>query len=107
MTIEEFGGLFASLDIPSRYGHFKNAKAVPYIVYMVIEKNAIYADGIVVYSEPWIELRLYTEARDWSAEAEIERMLTDAGIAYEINDREYDEKEGIHTMSYSFQLEEE
>ncbi len=107
MTVEDFGGLIAALDIPSRYGHFKNAKAVPYIVYTVIEKNAVYADGIVVYSEPWIELLLCTESRDTAAEAEIERMLTDAGIAFEVYDMAYDEKEGIHITSYSFQLEEE
>lgn len=105
MTLEEFGVMIASLNIPAIFGPYKNAQVTPYISYYAIEKNVIYADGRVIYGEDWIELRLVTESRDLSLERAVEQLLSDNGIAYDYPDFEFDQKQRIHIASYNFMLQ--
>ncbi len=105
MTLEEFSALIGAIDIEAVYGYFKDAQAAPYVTYAATEKNCIYADGRCIYSEDWIVLRLVSQARDTEAEALIEQMLTDNGLAYGDPELDFDEKQGIHTTIYYFQLE--
>lgn len=104
MTIDEFGDLIATLTIPSRYGYYKDAQAVPYIAYTATEKNVIHADGVVVYSEPWIELQLYTQSRDLTAEDDVEKLLTYNGIAFDAPELEIGETQNIHIATYNFPI---
>lgn len=104
MTLETFGELIASLEIPAVYGYYKNERATPYIAYVAVEKNVIHADGVVVYSEPWIQLQLITQTRDLTAEVSVEELLTENGIAFDVPDLDFDEKQGIHIATYNFPL---
>ena len=105
MTLEEFGTLIGTIGIEAVYGYYKESQAAPYITYAATEKNCIYANSRCIYSEDWIVLRLVSQARDTEAEALIEQMLTDNGLAYGDPEFEFDEKQGIHTTIYYFQLE--
>lgn len=105
MTLEEFGALIGTIGIEAVYGYYKEAQAAPYITYAATEKNCIYADGRCIYSEDWIVLRLVSQARDTASEALIEQTLTDSGLAYGDPELDFDEKQGIHTTIYYFQLE--
>ncbi|MBO5921723.1 MAG: hypothetical protein J6S92_06840 [Oscillospiraceae bacterium] len=104
MTLEDFGDLISTLDIPAVYGYYKSETAPAYITYIVTDKNVIHADGIVIYSEEWIELKLVTKMRDLDAESSIEELLTENQISFYDPDFEFNEKEGIHTATYYFQL---
>lgn len=104
MTLAEFSALISTLKIPARYGYFKESQAVPYIAYTATEKNTIHADGVAVYSEPWIELNLYTKSRDLTTEASVEGLLTSNGIAFDVPDLYFDEIQNIHTATYNFPL---
>lgn len=104
MTLAEFSALISTLKIPARYGYFKESQAVPYIAYTATEKNTIHADGVVVYSEPYIELNIYTKARDLTTEASVESLLTDNGIAFDVPVLNFDEEQGIHIATYNFSL---
>lgn len=105
MTLEEFGTLIGTIGIEAVYGYYKEAQAAPYITYAATEKNCIYADGRCIYAENWIVLRLVSQARDTASEALIEQTLTDNGLAYGDPELDFDEKQGIHTTIYYFQLE--
>lgn len=106
MTLAEFGAaIAASLNIPAYYGPLQDSTAVPYISYTAAEHNVIHADGIVVYSEEWIELRLVTKARDIVQEKLVENFLTSNGIAFYDPDFQFDEKQHIHTVYYTFMIE--
>lgn len=105
MTLEEFGTLISTLDIRAVYGPYQDAEAVPYITYNAVEKNVIHADGRVIYGEDWIELRLVTRSRDLTTEQQIEKLLTDNGIAFDYPDFYFDEKERIHTAAYNFMIQ--
>lgn len=104
MTFEHFRELIAELGIPVRYGYFKKAQAVPYIAYTATENNTFHADGVVVYSEPGVELNLYTKDRDFTAESTVEQFLTTNGIAFDVPDLFFDEDQNIHTATYNFSL---
>lgn len=104
MTLEEFGELISTLEIPAVYGYYKSETAPAYITYIATEKNTIHADGIVVYSEEWIVLKLVTKVRDLDAENAVETLLNENQIPFYDPDFEFDEKQGIHTATYYFQL---
>ena len=105
MTLEEFGELIGAIGIPAVLGYYKNAQATPYIAYAATEKNCIYADGRCIYAEEWIALLFVSQARDTASEALIENLLTENGLAFGDPELDYDEKQGIHTVTYYFQLE--
>lgn len=105
MTLAEFGTALETLSIPAYYGPLFDSQAVPYISYTANDRNTIHADGIVIYSEEWIELRLVTKERDTVWEALIEHLLTENGIAFYDPDLTFDEKQHIHIVSYTFMLE--
>ncbi len=105
MTLHEFyTAISSSLNIPSVYGPYKSNQSAPYISYEATEKNCIYADGVTVYSEDWIELRLVTKSRDIVQEKLVENFLTSNGISFSVPDFEYDETQHIHTAIYNFMI---
>lgn len=106
MTLEAFGAAIANLPLQAIYGPYQDAQSVPYISYTAYERNVIHADGIVIYGEDWIELRLVTRSRDLTLEKLVENVLTSNGISFDDPDYYFDEKQKIHTASYSFLLQE-
>lgn len=104
MTLSDFGTLIAELNIPAIYGPYQNAKSVPYISYTSQDRNVIHADGIVIYGEEWIMLKLVTKSRDLTKEATVESFLTENGIPYDDPDYYFDESQKIHITTYYFLL---
>lgn len=104
MTLSDFGTLIAELSIPSVYGPYQNAKSVPYISYTAQDRNVVHADGIVIYGEEWIMLKLVTRSRDLTKEATVESFLTENGIPYDDPDYYFDESQKIHITTYYFLL---
>jgi hypothetical protein len=105
MTLEAFYAAISSLGMPAVYGAYKDEQAAPYISYQAFRRNCIHADGIVIYGEDWIDLRLVTAKRDLEKEALVEQLLTASGISFDDPDYEFDEKQKIHITSYSFLLQ--
>lgn len=105
MTLAEFSAVISTLNIPAVYGYYKKPQDAPYIAYTATEKNMIHADGVVVYSEDWIELLLVTKTRDLEKERAIETLLNYNGIAFDVPILDFDETQKIHTASYSFMLQ--
>lgn len=106
MTLTEFGAAVAEIGIPAVYGYHREETAPPYIAYASTLRNVIYADGVVVYSEEWVELKLVTKSRSIEAENSIELLFNQNGLQYDDPEFVFDEKQGIHTATYYFQLEE-
>lgn len=104
MTLAELKAIVASIGIPCAYGFFPQAQAPPYIVFAETYRNPIYADGVVIYAEPSILLRFYSQTRDLTTERLIEATLATHKIAYDTPDYEYDEDQGVHIASYYFAI---
>lgn len=105
MTLQDFAEAIMELDIPSVYGYYTEDKAPPYIAYRATEKNCIYADGIVVYSEQWMVMEYVSRSRDLATERELEMFLTVSKIPFAAPECFVDEKQKIHITQYEFQLE--
>lgn len=105
MTLEDFKTTISKLEIPAIYGAYHDPAAVPYISYIAVERNVIHADGVVVYGEDWIELRLVTRYRDRTLERSLELLLSENGIAFDYPDYEINEEQRIHIAYYNFMLE--
>ena len=105
MTLQDFADAIMELDIPSVYGYYTDDKAPPYIAYRATEKNCIYADGIVVYSEEWMVLEYVSRNRDLNTERALEMFLTVSKIPFSAPECFFDEKQKIHITQYEFQLE--
>ena len=104
MTLEELKTLVSGIGLPYAYGYFKDKQPPAYIVYFETQRNAIYADGIVVYSEPFICLQLFTKSRSIATERLIEGALSANQIAYDSPDYEFDETQGVHVATYYFPI---
>ena len=105
MTLEEFHAVIEQIGIPAVYGAYQENQAAPYIAYQSINRNVIHADGIVVYSEEWVELRLVTKYRDLESERIIENLLTGNGIAFDYPDFDFDDTQMVHIVTYTFMLQ--
>ncbi len=104
MTLEELGGIISNIGLPYAYGFIKQSTAPAYIVYSETYRNAIYADGRMIYAEPYILLQLYTKMRSLATERQIEAILAANGIAYDSPDYAFDETQNIHIASYYFPI---
>jgi hypothetical protein len=104
MTLAELKTAIAGLKLPFMYGYLPDRQACPYIAYAATTRNAIHADGVVVYCEEWIALRFVSKKRDLTTEQAIEAMLTANGIGFDDPDLEFDEEQEIHTATYYFQI---
>lgn len=104
MTLEQLKTIVSGIGLPYAYGSFKEKQPPAYIVYYETMRNAIYADGIVVYAEPFITLQLYTKTRSIANERLIEGALSANKIAYDSPDYEFDESQNIHIATYYFPI---
>lgn len=104
MTLAELKTAIAALSIPYAYGYFEGEQPTKYIVYNEELRNCIYADGVVVYSEPTITLQLISRHRDLTAEAAITKMLDDNQISYDFPEFYYDEEQSVHVASFVFRI---
>lgn len=104
MTLAELKTEIAKLKIPYAYGYFSEKQPAKYIVYEETLRNVIFADGVEVYSEPWIVLRLVSKNRDLTAEASICAMLRENKFPYDDPEYFFDEEEGIHIATFYFSI---
>lgn len=104
MTLAQLKTAIDALKIPYAYGYFDGKQPPKYIVYQESQRNCIYADGVVVYSEPVITLQLISKHRDLTAEQAIIKMLNDNQLAYDDPEYYFDEEEGVHVATFFFQI---
>lgn len=83
------------------YGYFPDNQDPPYICYYSTNSNPIFSDGIIIYNEESIIMKLVTQYRDLAAECYIDRMLTESGVQYKKN-YEADAEQKIHSVEYQF-----
>lgn len=105
MTLEGLKTAVSGLNIPYAYGYFDGDQPPKYIVYQETLRNVIYADGVPIYSEPWITMQLVSKHRDLTTEAAIMKMLADNLTACDNPEYEFDEEQGLHVATYIFQIE--
>ena len=103
MTHKQIFDLLKTLEIPVAYDHFDSNKQVtpPFIAYREVAPDTFKADGITYYRPYEFEIELVTCKKDVSLESQIETLLTNNNIPYDIENELWDDEEKIYHNFYN------
>lgn len=102
MTHKEIFTKLKTLGIPVAYDHFDSNKTVtpPFIVYRELSADTFKADGITYYRPYEFEIDLVTDKKDVSLQGQIETLLTNNKIPYDLDNEIWDDDEKIYHNFY-------
>lgn len=102
MKHKQLFDLLKTLNIPVAYDHFDSNKQInpPFIVYRELAPETFKADGITYYRPYEFEIELVTEIKDVSLEGQVETLLTENNIPYDIDNELWDDDEKIYHNFY-------
>lgn len=102
MTHKEIFTMLKTLGIPVAYDHFDSDKQIkpPFIVYREISPDTFKADSITYYRPYEFEIEVITEKKDVSLQNQIETLLTNNHIPYDLDNEVWDDDERIYHNYY-------
>ena len=102
MTHKQVFDMLKTLNIPVAYDHFDSNKEVqpPFIAYREIAPETFKADCITYYRPYEFEIELVTDKKDVSLEGQVETLLTNNNIPYDMENEIWDEDEKIYHNFY-------
>ncbi len=102
MKHKQLFDLLKTLNIPVAYDHFDSNKQInpPFIVYRELAPETFKADGITYYRPYEFEIELVTEIKDVSLEGQVETLLTENNIPYDMDNELWDDDEKIYHNFY-------
>lgn len=102
MTHKQIYDMLKTLGIPVAYDHFDSNKAIqpPFVVYRELAPDTFKADGITYYRPYEFEIELVTEKKDVSLEGQVETLLTNNHIPYDMENEIWDDDEKIYHNFY-------
>ena len=102
MTHKQVYDMLKTLNIPVAYDHFDSNKQIqpPFIVYREISPETFKADSITYYRPYEFEIEVVTEKKDVSLQGQIETLLTNNMIPYDIDNEVWDDDEKIYHNYY-------
>lgn len=91
MTLNEFVTALKATGLPVAYSHFKStpenpAPPPPFICYIESPSANLFADNKTYKKVNGIQVELYTEKKDLSAESTLESLLDSHEIPYETSE---------------------
>lgn len=98
MKHKEIYDLLKTLNIPVAYDHFDSNKNIspPFIVYRETSSDTFKADCITYYRPYEFEIDLVTEKKDVELQEQIETLLTNNKIPYDLDNEIWDDEEKIY-----------
>lgn len=102
MKHKDIYDLLKTLNIPVAYDHFESNKNItpPFVVYREISIDTFKADGITYYRPYEFEIDLVTEKKDVSLQEQVETLLTNNKIPYDLDNEIWDDEEKIYHNFY-------
>ena len=102
MTHKQVFDMLKTLNIPVAYDHFDSNKEIqpPFIVYRELAPDTFKADGITYYRPYDFEIELVTDKKDVSLQGQVEALLTNNKIPYDMENEVWDEDEKIYHNFY-------
>lgn len=94
------------IGIPFAYDHFAEGESPdpPFICYLLPGSDNFAADGKAYYKINEVNIELYTDTKDLSAEEQVEAVLDEHGIFYEKSETWID-SEKLYEVLYQFEQE--
>lgn len=102
MKHKDIYDLLKTLNIPVAYDHFDSNKNItpPFVVYREISSDTFKADGITYYRPYEFEIDLVTEIKNVSLQEQVETLLTNNKIPYDLDNEIWDDEEKIYHNFY-------
>ena len=104
--MDELFSILKETGIPFAYDHFAEGESPepPFICYLLPASDNFSADGKVYYKISGVNIELYTDMKDLSAEQKIEAVLDKHGIFYDKTEV-WIESEKLYEVLYTFEME--
>ena len=105
MTYKEIATLVDGIGYPYAYYQFEKetAKDPPFICFFYPENNDFLADNTNYAHITELTIELYTDNKDFTAEAAVESALEAAGLVYE-KDESYIDSERMYMITYTTEV---
>ena len=104
--MDELISILKETGIPFAYDHFAEGESPepPFFCYLLPASDNFSADGKVYYKISGVNIELYTDMKDLSAEQKIEAVLDKHGIFYNKTEV-WIESEKLYEVLYTFEME--
>ena len=102
--MNELYELLKQLNIPVAYHHFVQATTPPFITYYRSETNNFYAENKVYEKIDTYKIELYSLQKDINLELQLEQLLDNNEIPYEIDTENYIESEKVYQVIYEINI---
>lgn len=102
MKAKDVYTMLKTLKIPVAYDHFDSDKGVtpPFIIYREIDIDTFKADGISYFRDYNYEIELITDKKDPQLQEDLETLLTNNNIPYDLKNELWDNSEKIYRNIY-------
>lgn len=90
--------LLKTLNIPVAYDHFESNKTIqpPFVVYRELGVDTFKADNNSIFRDYNFEIELITTKKDTTVQGQIESLLIDNNIPYDMSNEVWDDEEKIY-----------
>jgi len=99
--------ILMQLNIPVAYNHFNKETNPPFVCFRRYSQSNFGADDVVYEKINNYYVELYTEYKDAEMEEELEKLLSDNGIFYNVESEDYIDDEKMYEIIYSINYKEE
>ncbi len=99
--MQELKTILEQLEIPVAYDHFNTATNPPFIAFRRYSQNNFGADDIVYEKINNYYVYLVTDYKDVELEEQLENVLTEAGIFFNVESEDYVDDEKCYQIVYS------
>lgn len=83
MTLPELVTILKATGYPVAYSHFESTPSIPFITYLEVGSDNMHADNRTYKQIRNINIELYTDKKDLTAEANLESLLDANDLPYE------------------------
>ena len=104
-TYEGINSLLGSIGYPYNYDFFPENKvpAPPYMVFYYPNRDDFYADDSNYSHIEQLNIELYTDEKDFDAEAAVESVLESNGITF-VKSEAYIDSENLYEVLYTMEV---
>lgn len=105
MKLEEFYQHLVTLELPVQYYSYQEGQApsLPYLIYYQPEKVVLHADNITYCTNNTVKVEVYTDFKDPTLEARIEKLFNTLKITYTFQET-YIREERMYMIVYELTI---
>lgn len=105
MTLVELKRILDQIGYPVAYSHFNDSPpSIPYICFRTLGTENFYADNKIYQEVIPVDIELYTEKKDLTAETKVKAALQDNGINYEMVPEVFIDSEKLFMNTFEVEL---